>query len=421
MAGNCEDLVDCGLIEAERDWITSVFKQYRVSYTRGFIPDEDPMLEFTNPYFSPWDEIFKNITHLIQCKKLREVVENMPLLDHTRLISHQERARASLVLSALGNGYVWQNGEHNPVKVIPKCLAIPWVAVAKFTGTCPVICHWDLVLNNWKIKDKTKPLNIDNVETQFLFTGFKDEFWFDGVTWQLELDAVPGIKSVVAAQKAVTDDNIELMKTCLVILRKTIERLKETLSRMLEHCRPEFFYGKIRIFLAGWKNYETFPEGLFYEGVDSKPMQFSGGSAAQSTTFQIFDAVLGVVHPKVEDGEKSFLESMLDYMPRWHREFVFYVRNGPSVRDYVQNCKCDVLKKLYNDCVESLQKFRSFHIQIVTRYIINQARKGEHSGIKMLASQGTGGTGIMPFLKGVRKETADVKISRTNETHDLCK
>jgi hypothetical protein len=28
--------------------------------------------------------------------------------------------------------------------------------------------------------------------------------------------------------------------------------------------------------------------------------QFSGGSAAQSTTFQIFDAVLGIVHPKVE-------------------------------------------------------------------------------------------------------------------------
>ena len=38
------------------------------------------------------------------------------------------------------------------------------------------------------------------------------------------------------------------------------------------------------------------------------------------------------------DGEKSFLESMLDYMPRWHREFVFYVREGPSIREYGRLC-----------------------------------------------------------------------------------
>lgn len=38
------------------------------------------------------------------------------------------------------------------------------------------------------------------------------------------------------------------------------------------------------------------------------------------------------------DGQKAFSESMLDYMPRWHREFVLYVRNGPSVRDYGKLC-----------------------------------------------------------------------------------
>ena len=65
------------LIEAEKDWIESVVEQYRVSYTRGFIPGENPLLEFSDSYFSPWDEIFKGIAQLIQCGKLREAVENV--------------------------------------------------------------------------------------------------------------------------------------------------------------------------------------------------------------------------------------------------------------------------------------------------------------------------------------------------------
>jgi hypothetical protein len=41
----------------------------------------------------------------------------MPLLDHNKLETEQDWAQAGLVLSAIGNGYVWQNGEDDPVKV----------------------------------------------------------------------------------------------------------------------------------------------------------------------------------------------------------------------------------------------------------------------------------------------------------------
>lgn len=36
------------------------------------------------------------------------------------------------------------------------------------------------------------------------------------------------------------------------------------------------------------------PEGLVYEGVWDSPTQFSGGSAAQSSTLQCFDVLLGI-------------------------------------------------------------------------------------------------------------------------------
>ena len=35
---------NCDLIEGEKDWIKSVLGQYRVSYTRGFIPEKDPLV-----------------------------------------------------------------------------------------------------------------------------------------------------------------------------------------------------------------------------------------------------------------------------------------------------------------------------------------------------------------------------------------
>ncbi|XP_046855926.1 indoleamine 2,3-dioxygenase qulI-like [Xenia sp. Carnegie-2017] len=109
--------MNCELLEAQKECITPIFDRFKVSYNRGFIPDKDPLLKFTNPYFAPWDEVFQNLSRLIASGKLRAVVEKLPLLDHAVLDSEEDWTRAHLALSAIGNGYVWQNGENDPVKV----------------------------------------------------------------------------------------------------------------------------------------------------------------------------------------------------------------------------------------------------------------------------------------------------------------
>lgn len=45
------------------------------------------------------------------------------------------------------------------------------------------------------------------------------------------------------------------------------------------------------------------PEGLVYQGVQEKPMEFSGGSAAQSSILHCFDELLGVQH-KGDSGKR---------------------------------------------------------------------------------------------------------------------
>lgn len=46
------------------------------------------------------------------------------------------------------------------------------------------------------------------------------------------------------------------------------------------------------------------PKGLVYEGVRTEPMEYSGGSAAQSSLLHCFDELLGVKH-ETKSGKRS--------------------------------------------------------------------------------------------------------------------
>lgn len=50
------------------------------------------------------------------------------------------------------------------------------------------------------------------------------------------------------------------------------------------------------VFLLSWKDNPAMPDGLIYEGVSDEPMEYSGGSAAQSTILHAFDELLGIRH-----------------------------------------------------------------------------------------------------------------------------
>lgn len=100
------------------------------------------------------------------------------------------------------------------------------------------------------------------------------------------------------------------------------------------------------------------------------------------------------------------------------------------------------LTRIYDACVHCIKLFRDNHIQIVTRYILTQAKRGPPEGwedyrVKVedqppvgakveeekskaeekgreeeegAGMKGTGGSDLMPFLKGNRDETNAAKI-----------
>ncbi|XP_043537409.1 indoleamine 2,3-dioxygenase 1 isoform X1 [Chiloscyllium plagiosum] len=392
--------------------------EFNISKEWGFVLP-NPLSDLPKMY-QPWMEIANNLTHLIEHHQLRCEVNNMQLLSTDFLSGYKQLRLAHLALSFITMGYVWQEGEHNIAKVLPKSLAVPYCEVSKILGLPPILVHADCVLTNWKKKDANGTMELRNLDIIFKLPGGDSIKGFFLVTLKVELAAVQGIKAISIATEAILRHDDDSIKNALHDMAESIRKMNQSLKKMDEYVDPETFYGIIRLFLSGWKDNPAFPEGLLYEGVWDKPQFFSGGSAAQSSTLQSFDEFLRIRH---EEKNAEFLYRMRDYMPPSHKAFLQAIASGPSVREHIMLNRNPALRELYNDCIAALVDLRNYHITVVTRYITITAAKAKAEKAKQnssalllqkapaaLAERGTGGSGIMCLLKSVRDATKKVMI-----------
>ena len=245
------------------------------------------------------------------------------------------------------------------------------------------------------------------------------------------------------------------MTLLLSEVQETIEAMTLSFQKMSKKCDPYIFYHRVRPFLSGTKGNPTIPNGVVYDGCyDNKHMQCSGGSAAQSSLLPVLDATLGVQHKG--DDTALFINEMREYMPKEHRKFILHVHkvaeSTGDVSTLLNELNCEKkrmeekekrvveeketekekeksdfdqeterMRVQYNECVESLTTFRNVHMEMVKIYIIAEMRKAamivakkNGGGKKILGDsaggKGTGGTGIMSFLKPVRNRTREKKM-----------
>ncbi|XP_075300781.1 indoleamine 2,3-dioxygenase 2 isoform X3 [Opisthocomus hoazin] len=268
--------------------------RFQLSEEYGFLLPH-PLTELPAPY-APWMEIAHDLPQLIASHRLRSRVHQMPQLSARHLRGHEELHLAHLVLSFVTMGYLWQEGEEGTVKVLPRNLAVPFWEVSQALGLPPILSHADFVLANWRRKNTSGPLEMENLDTIISLPGGESLRGFILVTLLVEKAAVPGIKAIVQAIRAVLQLDEEALHNALQELAEAIGDMSKALKRMHDYVDPAVFYGVIRIFLSGWKDNPAMPEGLIYEGVSDEPMAYSGGSAAQSTVLHAFDELLGIRH-----------------------------------------------------------------------------------------------------------------------------
>lgn len=282
------------------------------------------------------------------------------------------------------------------------------------------------------------------------------------------------LPQLIEAMQAVRSDSEDTVTDGLIVLAECINDLSVLLARMYERCDPYVFYHVIRPFLAGSKNMAAagLPKGVFYDEGDGKGewRQYSGGSNAQSSLIQLFDAFLGVKHYATGEGSQQtskaqafisvgdcvyvvtgliadVFQDMRLYMPGGHRRFLEAVESSSGVQSYsLSKAEDHPTRKAYEAAVAALAALRSFHVQLVTRYIITPSRMvlpwqskkqlnlatasseearargrvdtsseemqnpsscGDGGAGESLQLHGTGGTTLIPFLRQCRDETND--------------
>lgn len=124
----------------------------------------------------------------------------------------------------------------------------------------------------------------------------------------------------------------------------------------------------------------------------------------------------------------AFLTRMRSYMLPAHKQLIEKIASQPPLKTFVQQQDSQRLSQAFQDCITKLVAFRSYHINVVSRFIIvpaararqirAQGRRAEEDTISRaptaLEEVGTGGSSIMSFLKTIRDHTKDVRLAESS-------
>jgi len=289
---------------------------YQIS-KNGFLPAEPPLERLSDPYYGAWEDVVSDLRSLIADKRIRETVEELPILSTSRLRFEAEWRRAYVVLGFISNSYIWGLEKAKDVCLplpqscanrlltgqqrLPKCIAIPFLEVSEHLEVPPVITYAACCLWNFQPIHAKGPIDmVENLTTLNTFTGSMDESWFYLVSVAIEARGAPTIHLMMEAIRAARQNDSGMVSGCLTLFAERILDLRELLGRMYDHCTPRAFYFQIRPFLAGSKNMAEagLPNGVLFEDGSGQEeyRQYAGGSNAQSSLIQFFDITLGVQH-----------------------------------------------------------------------------------------------------------------------------
>ncbi|KAI0967326.1 indoleamine 2,3-dioxygenase [Xylaria arbuscula] len=428
-----------------------LLSDYGISPTHGFLPDVLPLTRLPDPYYNKWEAIASNLQGLILSKRLRGVIDRLPVLSTVGLEHDAEWRRAYMLLTFFAHGYIW--GGDTPCDRVPPSISAPLLQICDHLEIPPVSTYAASVLWNFKPLFVDEGIDdLDNIATLLTFTGSLDESWFYLVSVAIEARGGPIITLMLTAVAAAREGDSATVTRCLHAFAERLDALGGMLRRMHENCDPGFFYRRIRTFLAGSKNMAEagLPDGVIYDdgSGNSEYVQYSGPSNAQSSLIQFFDIILGIEHrPTGEKGtptseseregrtmapKHNFIRDMRRYMPGPHARFLEDVTVVANIREFVEERRSTdkPLSIAYDACLAMLRAFRDIHIAIVTRYIVlpsreNRARSRSRSPEAVRNRQnlatasrhqqyknvkGTGGTALIPFLKQARDETGEPAV-----------
>uniref|UniRef100_A0AAF5PUX5 Indoleamine 2,3-dioxygenase n=3 Tax=Wuchereria bancrofti TaxID=6293 RepID=A0AAF5PUX5_WUCBA len=362
------------------DDVLDILNYFEIDQRIGFLLP-NPLTKLPEE-FSLWHQITDEIQELIEKNMLEERLQQLPLLTTHKLNTNNELRLAHLLLVTLAAGHVWQDGPDKARLTIPTNISVPLFDVCKRLGLKPIVCHASVCLANWKPIKETTIFDASIIDIiTFRFTQHPANRWFFTLTAQIEAELA---EAICAIASACLHGKIE--QTTMQHICNAVTKVTNTIQRMEEYVPPNIFYNNLRYFLSGYtQNALEEQGGIIFEGKENLgPQPLHGGSAAQSSTFHVIDAFLGIKHA---DDVEAFLAQHREYMPPKHRQFIGWVRENAAKISNLRNAFG------YQQALCAVKKFREVHISVVTKFIILPAKGNSKIG--------TGGSSFMHLLHNI--------------------
>ncbi|CAL1526312.1 unnamed protein product [Lymnaea stagnalis] len=200
-------------------------------------------------------------------------------------------------------------------------------------------------------------------------------------------------------------DAIELAKG-LRSLSQWLKGFKEISKDFHKIMEPDVFFRVIIAYLRGFNETSGLPDGMLYEGVTKQPKRLVINSAAsQAAVFQIIDTLLRTEYPP---DKEEFFKTLRTTWSSKHRAFLEQIQTWPgNVREMAEKGSNEDLTQAYNELVEAVKEFRTYHVQLVTKFMVipNKRLRNEFN-----VQEPDQLVNLMPLLKAIRDDSAKGKI-----------
>ena len=379
---------------------------YDISADRGFLCAFNADAVTLPDELTAVRDVALTLPSLLPSGRVRALLRvQLPDIDIDALIKVSSDAELRIAMvhySFLVQAYVW--GEAEAPEILPRCLAVPIVALADRLGQQPLLPYSGYVLDNWAEIAPGGCITLENTRMIQHFLGGQDETWFVLIHIAIEAAAGEVLVRMPKVVDAVCKSDSESVRSLLEEMAEVWEGINRIFDKMPERCDPYIYFTRVRPFIHGWKDNPALPDGLRYEGVvrfGDRGQAFRGQTGSQSSIVPAMDAMLGVGH--AHDPMKAYLDELHIYRPPAHRRFIEDLRAESELRSFVERSRDPALVHAYNSNVQAVADFRSRHLEYAASYINRQSKDAAGNDIDI----GTGGTPFMRYLKKHRDETRE--------------
>ena len=151
-------------------------------------------------------------------------------------------------------------------------------------------------------------------------------------------------------------------------------------------------YNDFRVFIMGIKgNNEIFGEGVIYEGISDKPVQYRGQTGAQDNIIPTADIFTGVIEYYPSNDLTKYLLDLRSYRPKCIQHFLSDLKDEMDGNRLFNKIKEDNNEEglcILIQILDEIYYFRNGHWQFVQKYIMANTKY----------AKATGGTPIISWI-----------------------